>query len=239
MNNDLQGEKWYVSWIIFCQGVKYCHSFTSQCDCGFFNNRFQTDLQYLKTLAADELHVQLSHYPNSSVFFFFFWPTLLLSPSIRCHTSRLTSGASSLWPIILYPHWLQTITTEANSSLFPLSAVSLLIFNKKKGFRFLNEKIMSPTFKLCSFILYTSSYCQCDCSVLVCNESVGFIAAVDQSFSPLDPMWVSFKTQNWTKHRGDTKVQQEPSSLKLYFTQWIFVFLAVWATCESVDFPLF
>lgn len=117
-------------WIIFCQGVKYCHSFTSQCDCGFFNNRIQTDLQYLKTLAADELHVQLSHYPNSSVFFF--WPTLLLSPSIRCHTSRLTSGASSLWPIILYPHWLQTITTEANSSLFPLSAVSLLIFNKKK-----------------------------------------------------------------------------------------------------------
>lgn len=32
----LQGEKWYVSWIIFCQGVKYCHSLTSQCDYGGF-----------------------------------------------------------------------------------------------------------------------------------------------------------------------------------------------------------
>lgn len=205
---------------------------------GFLITDFKQIFNILKLLQ------QMSYMCNFHItptvpFFFFFWPTLLLSPSIRCHTSRLTSGASSLWPIILYPHWLQTITTEANSSLFPLSAVSLLIFNKKKVFVSSMKKIMSPTFKLCSFILYTSSYCQCDCSVLVCNESVGFIAAVDQSFSPLDPMWVSFKTQNWTKHRGDTKVQQEPSSLKLYFTQWIFVFLAVWVTCGSVDFPLF
>lgn len=100
---------------------------------GFLITDFKQIFNILKLLQ------QMSYMCNFHItptvpFFVFFWPTLLLSPSIRCHTSRLTSGASSLWPIILYPHWLQTITTEANSSLFPLSAVSLLIFNKKKVF---------------------------------------------------------------------------------------------------------
>lgn len=38
----------------------------------------------------------------------------------------------SLWPMLFYPHRVQTITLEPNSSLFPSRAVLSLIFNKKK-----------------------------------------------------------------------------------------------------------
>lgn len=47
-------------------------------------------------------------------------------------------------------------------------------------------------------------------------------------------MWVAFKTQNWTKHKGDTKVQRQCRSMKLCFTLWTCLFLAAWVTSRSI-----
>lgn len=114
------------------------------------------DLQYLTTATADEPHLQFSWYLNTS-HSFVLWPSLLPSPSAQRPTSRLTPGVPSLWSVILYPYGLQTITLEANSPLFPSSAVLNLILNKKR-FRFLNEKKMSWTLSYVFFFFFLPLY---------------------------------------------------------------------------------
>lgn len=166
------------------------------------------DLQYLTTATADEPHLQFSWYLNTS-HSFVLWPSLLPSPSAQRPTSRLTPGVPSLWSVILYPYGLQTITLEANSPLFPSSAVLNLILNKKR-FRFLNEKKMSWTLSYFFFFFtlipshVVNTMAQCRSGM---NGKVLLLPYFTKYWS-ISALMCAFKTKNWSEHEGDTQMQR-------------------------------
>lgn len=151
------------------------------------------NLQYLPTLAATFATFINTSTPPVPLFSDL---VCLALPSDQRPTSRLTSGAPSLWPVILSPHRAQTITLEANSSLFPSSAALSLIFNKKR-FSFLNQKkrCLEPLSCVLSF-LHLLILSMALFGVGLQRIGKFYYCCISQRISPSDLMWVSFETHN-------------------------------------------
>lgn len=157
-------EQWFTGWKIKCDGDLFSLAVwnisiaiqdgdyvLNGC---FINARLENiaDLQHPQQMS----HICNFHNTSTPPFPLFSDPLCFPFPSAQHPNSRLTVGAPSSWPIILYPHVAQTITLEANSPLFPSSAVLSLIFNKKDLVSSITKLCLEPS----SYIL-TPPYIVC------------------------------------------------------------------------------